>query len=256
MILAADIGNTQSVFAALDAGEIKGQWRIATDHKKSEDEYFVALKSMFEASVLDIKNVNDMIFSSVVPACEMPLQRLAEKYFKAQALEVNFKTLEKIIKIDVDEPEEVGADRLVNAVSAFEKYNEPLIILDFGTATTFDLVDEGGYHGGVIAPGVNLSLGALENAAARLPKIEIKDPGKVIGKSTTCAMQSGIYYGYLSMIEGIITRLKSEFNADAKIIATGGLAKIFAANSNLISHISENLTIEGLSLIYDRLKKI
>jgi len=263
MLLAIDSGNTNIVFAVFDdAGNVRGEWRASTNVNRTADELWVWLTHLMQLAELDRSDIDSAIVATVVPATLFNLKTLCRKYFDADPLVVGDPGCELGIDILVEHPEEVGADRLVNAVAAGESYGTPLIVVDFGTATTFDVIDEGGnYCGGVIAPGVNLSLEALHRAAAKLPRIAVARPELVIGKSTVPAMQSGIFWGYLSMIEGLVERIRNEFfeqnSAEAKmdVIATGGLAPLFADSSEIIRCADVELTIQGLFSIYGRNKK-
>jgi type III pantothenate kinase len=199
------------------------------------------------------QEINAAIMSSVVPQANFALRMLARKFFKTELLIVGEEDVKLDIEIKIDKPREVGADRLVNAIAAWNKYGKPLIIVDFGTATTFDVVNgDGSYIGGVIAPGVNLSLETLHRAAAKLPNIAVERPAQVIGKDTVSAMQSGIYFGYVSLIEGIVKRIEKEYGKAMKVIATGGLAPLFAKATSVIDTLEPDLIIDGLKLIYEK----
>lgn len=255
MLLAIDSGNTNTVFAVFDTdGTLKGQWRAAAKTAKTADELAVWLRQLMALENIDRSNIDQVIIATVVPGNLFDLRTLSEKYFNCKALVVGDPGVSLGIEVRVDRPDEAGADRLVNAVSAHATYGGPLMVLDFGTATTFDLVAaDGAYEGGVIAPGVNLSLEALQNAAARLPRIDIGRPAKVIGKNTISAMQSGIYFGYASMIEGLIGRIREEYGlATLRAIATGGLAPLFASACPSIECTDADLTLRGLFAINAR----
>ena len=253
MLLVIDAGNTNTVFAVFHDEKLVGQWRMATDAKRTADEYAVWLFQIMAHEKLDSKNITAAIMSSVVPQANFALKTLAKKYFHTELLIVGENNVKLGIEVKMDKPREVGADRLVNAIAAWNKHKSPLIIIDFGTATTFDVVDENGdYLGGVIATGINLSLEALHRAAAKLPNISVERPTQVIGKDTVSAMQSGIYFGYTSLIEGIVARVKKEYGKDMIVIATGGLAPLFAKATTVINSLEPNLIIDGLKLIYDR----
>ncbi|MEQ8321554.1 MAG: type III pantothenate kinase [Rhodospirillales bacterium] len=255
MLLAIDSGNTNTVFAVFGPdGDIIGQWRAAAKTAKTADELAVWLRQLMALENINRDEINEVIIATVVPENLFDLRTLSEKYFNCRALVVGDDNVEIGIDVHVDRPGEVGADRLVNAVSAHATYEGPAIIVDFGTATTFDVVaEDGAYEGGVIAPGVNLSLEALQRAAAKLPRIDIGKPAKVIGTNTISAMQSGIYYGYASMIEGVIARIREEKgNQDMAVIATGGLAKLFTAACPSIQHTDNDLTLRGLFAIARR----
>jgi len=250
MLLVIDSGNTNTVFAVFDSDACVGEWRAATDVKRTADEYGVWLMQLFQSRSIDPTLLNHSIIASVVPETLFSLTELCKKYFQSDPLIVGDHGVNLGIDVKVDDPRQVGADRLVNAVAAHQKYEGPLIIVDFGTATTFDLIDSSGsYLGGVIAPGINLSLEALDLAAAKLPRINVKRPISVIGRDTVSAMQSGVYWGYVGLIEGIIARMSEEFGDKPRVIATGGLAPLFAEATNVIEAIDLDLTIRGLKYI-------
>ena len=248
MLLAIDVGNTNLVFALLDGGEIKTRWRIATDPRRTADEYAVWLHQLLELEGYSKADVNAVIIGTVVPRALHNLEVLSAKYFHVEALVAGQDPANWPLALDVDEPQNVGADRALNAIAAHDKYPGDLIVIDFGTATTFDVVDsKGAYKGGIIAPGINLSLDALVNAAAKLPRIAIEEPKdnlSVIGRTTESQMLIGIYWGYVAMMEGLIERMKRELGRPVTVLATGGLADLFDA-------IEPDLTIRGLSLLYD-----
>lgn len=251
MLLAIDAGNTNTVFAVWGGEALLGQWRMATDARRTADEYGVWLLQLMAHAGLEPGRVDAAIVASVVPQTLFSLRMLCRQFFGTELLVVGDPAVKTGIKAKIDRPAEVGADRLVNALAAWQRYRKPLIIVDFGTATTFDVVNgEGDYIGGVIAPGVNLSLEALHQAAAKLPNVAVMRPEKVIGTATVGAMQSGVYFGYLGLIEGIVTRIRQEYGAPMMTIATGGLASLFARGTPVIEHLAPDLTIEGLRLIY------
>ncbi len=251
MLLAIDAGNTNIVFAVYDGEGQRKSWRIRTESGRTSDEYAAWLYPLFMAEGLSFSDVNDAIISSVIPDENRNLRALCRDVFGCEAHIINGDTGDLGIEIKLSKPEEIGADRLVNAVAVRAHYKAPVIVIDFGTATTFDVMDESGaYCGGVIAPGVNLSVQALREAAAKLPKISVKATDNVIGKDTVSAMQSGLYFGYISMIEGLINRLSTEMQATPMIIATGGLAGLFAGGTPLIDVVDEDLTLKGLVHIY------
>jgi type III pantothenate kinase len=253
MLLAIDIGNTNSKFAVYDGDEQRGIWRVSTDRKRTADEYAGWLLQLMEVGGVDRRKIDRVIISSVVPEALFNLTTLARRYFAATALIVGEPGVKLGIEARIDQPSEAGADRLVNAVAAHAAYEGPLIVVDFGTATTFDLVDdEGNYCGGVISPGINLSLEALYMTAAKLPHVAIKRPAKVIGTATVPAMQSGIFWGYVGLIEGIVTRMRAEYPAPLTVVATGGLAMMFSEATDIIKHIDPDLTLKGLVLIDSR----
>src|SRR5690348_12261468 len=254
MLLAVDAGNTNLVFALVDGSAIKARWRIATDPRRTADEYAVWLHQLLELEGQPKDAVTAVIIGTVVPRALHNLQVLASKYFHSEALVAGQGRAAWPIELDVDEPENVGADRALNVIAAHAKYPGELIVIDFGTATTFDLVDgSGAYKGGIIAPGINLSLDALVSAAAKLPRIAIEAPDDagVIGRTTQSQMLIGIYWGYVAMLEGLTDRVKRELGRPATVIATGGLASLFDKHTNVFDAIEPDLTIQGLSLLYD-----
>jgi len=254
MLLVIDAGNTNVVFAVFDGDELMGQWRIHTDARRTADEYGVWLTQVMEHAKISPAAVKGAVLASVVPQALFDLRQLARRYFHTELMVIGDPrlNLKMGIGVKIDNPKEVGADRLVNSFAAWNRYKCPLIVVDFGTATTFDVVSgEGNYIGGVIAPGVNLSLEALQRAAAKLPNVAIQVPAKAIGTNTVGAMQSGIYYGYVGLIEGIITRIKAEYGKAMTVIATGGLASLYAKACPVIEHMQPDLTIYGLKELYE-----
>ena len=253
MLLTIDSGNTNIVFALYEAGKQRGVWRRANDNRQTADEYGVWLLQLMALAKLHPEDVDSAIIATVVPDTLFSLKGLCRNYFKAEPLVVGDAGVELGIQALVDTPEAVGADRLVNAVAAHEEYGGPLIILDFGTATTFDVINaDGDYVGGVIAPGINLSVEALHRAAAMLPKVSVTRPQTVIGKHTTPAMQSGIYWGYVGLIEGLVERIRNEYGEKLRVVATGGLAPMFEPAVDVIQEVDRNLTLRGLVSIYSR----
>ena len=255
MLLAIDAGNTNVVFALVDGREIRARWRIATEARRTGDEYAVWLHQLLELEGYSKSDVTAAIIGTVVPRATHNLEVLASKYFHVEALIAGEGKAAWPIAFDVDEPQNVGADRALNAIAAHEKYQGDLIVIDFGTATTFDVVDySGAYRGGIIAPGINLSLDALVNAAAKLPRIAIDVPenASVIGRTTESQMLTGIYWGYVAMMEGLVTRLKREIGRPVKVIATGGLAALFDKHTDLFDAVEPDLTIRGLSLLHEK----
>jgi type III pantothenate kinase len=246
LLLAIDVGNTNTVFALYRERQALGQWRISTVRERTADEYAAALTQLMALKGFGQEDVAAAAICSVVPQALTPLKNMCHEFFNCSAKVVG-ENLGVGIQITIDNPREVGADRLVNAVAAHGRYRGPLIVVDFGTATTFDVVDdEGRYCGGVIATGINLSLEALHRAAAQLPRVAVARPSQVIGTSTVTAMQSGVYWGYVSLIEGTVARIKAEFGAPMKVIATGGLAGLFAGATEVIEHVDRDLTMAGL----------
>jgi type III pantothenate kinase len=256
MLLAIDVGNTNTVFAVFDGDALKGQWRSATETRRTADEHAVWLDHLLQRGGLSLESIDAAIISSVVPQSLFSLRLFCERYCRCVPLVIGEPGVKLGIKINIDRPDEVGADRLVNAVAAHMRHKGALIIIDFGTATTFDAVSaRGDYEGGVIAPGINLSLEALHRAAAQLPRIAVAPPPRVIGKSTVPAMQSGVYWGYVGLIEGIVNRMKQELGAPSSTIATGGLAPLFADATETIERVDPDLTILGLLEIHRRSTK-
>ena len=255
MLLAIDAGNTNLVFALVDGGEIRARWRIATDPRRTADQYSVWLHQLLELEGFTREQVDGVIIGSVVPRAIHNLEVLSSKYFHVEPLIAGQGAAVWPIQLDVDEPHNVGADRALDAIAAHAKHPGDLIVIDFGTATTFDLVDaNGAYKGGIIAPGINLSLDALVNAAAKLPRIAIeapKDNMSVIGRTTQDQMLIGIYWGYVAMLEGLTHRIKKEVGEPITVIATGGLATLFDRHAPVFDAIEPDLTIQGLSLLYD-----
>ncbi len=253
MLLAIDSGNTNVVFAIFEDGEKRGEWRSSNDTTRTADEYGVWLTQLAAIEGLTRDDVTAAIIANVVPAAAHDLLMLCRRYFNCEPLVIGEPGVDLGLAVKVDNPDEVGSDRLVNAVAAAESYGGPLIIVDFGTATTFDVIDaDGGYAGGLIAPGINLSLEALHAAAAQLPRVAVKRPRTVIGKATVPAMQSGIYWGYVALVEGLVERIAGEFGSKMKVIATGGLAPLFAEATGAIDHLDVDLTLRGLNAIYRR----
>lgn len=255
MLLVIDAGNTNVVFALFDGDAIKARWRIATDPRRTADEYAVWLHQLLLLEGLSRDVVGAVVIGTVVPRALHNLEVLARKYFGVEAEVAGRGALGWGIKLDVVEPETVGADRVLNAISAHAQHKGDLIVVDFGTATTFDVVDyDGAYKGGVIAPGLNLSLDALVAAAAKLPRIAIEAPAdnSVIGRTTEDQMLIGIYWGYVAMMEGMTQRIKAEIGRPAKVVATGGLAVLFDDHTDLFDAVDPDLTIRGLAMLYAR----
>lgn len=252
MILAIDCGNTNTVFAVFDDdGTRRGDWRSSTDHNRTADEFGLWLMQLIRLAGIEPAQIRGAIIATVVPATLFSLKTMCRKYFDCEPIVVGDPGVELSIKNLVEHPDEVGADRLVNAVAARESYHGPLIVIDFGTATTFDVIDgDGNYRGGVIAPGVNLSAEALHMAAAKLPRVAIGRPERVIGTGTVSAMKSGIYWGYVAMIEGLVERIRKEYGADMDVIATGGLAPLFTDAVSCIKRADLDLTLRGLYAVY------
>lgn len=252
MLLAVDVGNTNVVFALFEGGEIRARWRIATDPHRTADEYAVWLLQLMAIEGLDRSAVTRMIVSTVVPRARHNLEVLGEKYFGFAPLVAGEGAAAWDFPIDVDEPRSLGADRAVNAIAAHATYPGDLIVVDFGTATTFDVIDfNGAYKGGIIAPGINLSLDALVNHTAKLPRIAIESPrdDSVTGRNTEDQMLIGVFWGYVAMMEGLIARLRAEIGRPASVIATGGLALLFDEHTDIFDAVDVDLTLHGLSIL-------
>jgi len=255
MLLAVDVGNTNVVFAVFQGRDIRARWRIATDPRRTGDEYAVWLMQLMAIEGIERSGITAVIVSSVVPKARHNLEVLAEKYFAVSPLFAGEGAAKWGIAIDVDEPQTLGADRAVNAIAAHEKHGGDLIVVDFGTATTFDVVDfHGAYKGGIIAPGINLSLDALVSNTAKLPRIAIEKPrsSSVIGRNTEDQMLIGVFWGYVAMMEGLIARMRAEIGRPAKVVATGGLALLFDQHSEIFDHVDPDLTLEGLAILAER----
>jgi type III pantothenate kinase len=252
VIFVFDIGNTNTVLGVYDGEELKYHWRIETNRNRTDDEYGMIIKSLFNHVGLSFSHINGIVISSVVPPIMFALERMCVKYFNQKPIVVGPGT-KTGLNIKYENPREVGADRIVNAVAAIHEYGSPLIIVDFGTATTYCYVnEEKQYMGGAIAPGINISTEALYSKAAKLPRIEITRPEGVIGKNTVSAMQAGIVYGYVGQVEGIVKRMKEQSKTEPTVIATGGLAQLISQESNVFDVIDPFLTLKGLQLIYKR----
>lgn len=256
MLLAIDAGNTNIVFALVDPdGGIRARWRIATDPRRTADEYAVWLHQLLQLEGYVLADVTSVIIGTVVPRALHNLSVLASKYFKVTPLIAGQSPATYGIELDVVEPATVGADRVLNVLAAHRAHPGDLIVIDFGTATTYDVVDyQGTYKGGIIAPGINLSLDALVSAAAKLPRLAIEPPrdARVIGRTTEDQMHVGIFWGYIAMMEGLVARLKNEIGRPAKVIATGGLATLFDRRTDIFDSIEPDLTIQGLALVHQR----
>lgn len=255
MLLAMDVGNTHIVVGIYRKEKLLNFWRIKSERDKTEDQYGIIVKNLLWYSDLPPLEIKDIIISSVVPPITQILNRMGTKYFDVKPMVVD---LNKNIGIYLryENPGEVGADRIVNAIAGYELYGGPLIIVDFGTATTFCAIsEEGAYLGGAIAPGITISTDALFNLAAKLPKVELTRPSKVIGRNTTASMQSGIFYGFVGQVDGIVKKMIQEFYTTPTVLATGGLAELIASESETIDRINPYLTLEGLRIIYNKNKR-
>ena len=252
MLLAADVGNTNVVFALFDGETLRGRWRIATDPRRTGDEYAVWLLQLLEIEGVGRDAITQIVFASVVPRADHNLTVLSEKYFGITPIFAGQGDAAWRFQIDVDQPSSLGADRALNILAAHQKYGGDLIVIDFGTATKFEAIDfNGAYKGGSIAPGINLSLDALVGKTAKLPRIAIRAPDSdsVIGKNTEEQMLIGVFWGYVAMMEGIVARMKAEIGRPAKVVATGGLAILFDEATDIFDHVDADLTIEGLRIV-------
>jgi type III pantothenate kinase len=256
MLLVFDVGNTNMVLGIYEGKELKKYWRISTDKAKTSDEYGMLINNLFQYDNVDKNSIRDIIISSVVPNVMHSLENFCVKYFDKQPLIVG-PGIKTGLNIKYDNPKQVGADRIVNAVAAIEKYKSPMIIIDFGTATTFCAISEkGDYLGGTIAPGIKISSEALFQRASKLPRVELLKPGMTICKNTVSAMQSGIIYGYVGLVDKIVEMMKKELgNKNIKVIATGGLSSLIASETDSIDCVDKFLTLEGLKIIYDKNKE-
>lgn len=251
MLLAIDIGNTNIVLGVFDNDQLVENWRVGTNAQITPDEYAMTFKDLFNFSGLEFKQITGVIISTVVPPLLPVMIEMSRKYFRIEPMVVTHE-IKTGITIRYDNPKEVGADRIVNAAAAYKIFGGPIIIVDFGTATTFCAVTkEGEYLGGAITPGVKISAEALFQRASKLPRVELTKPPKVIGADTISAMQAGIIYGYAGLVDGIVERMKKELSTQAKVVATGGLAALVSSETTSIQEIKPHLTLEGLRLIYE-----
>jgi type III pantothenate kinase len=253
MLLAIDLGNTNTVFGVYDANDkLVMHWRLSTQKERTVDEYGILLRNLFALEKIDANKIRRVIVASVVPPLDPILNEMVSSYFSVKPVFVTHENAG--IPVLYDDPREVGADRIVNAVAVLKKYGKPAIVVDFGTATTFDAItSDGEYKGGVIAPGIVISAEALYEHAAKLPRIEIQKPANIIGTSTITSMQSGLFFGYVALVDGILTRMKKELGPNTRVIGTGGQAPFISQETKLIETVDPNLTLDGLQMLAARL---
>lgn len=256
MLLVIDVGNTNTVFALHSGTDWVSSWRSATDATRTADDYAVWLGTLMRMEGIELSRITGCIISSVVPQAKFNFRNLSRRYFDAEPMFVGEPETKLGVPIRIRRPEQVGADRLVAAIGAHILYQGPKLVIDSGTATTFDVVGpDGGFEGGIISPGINLSMRALHDAAAQLPRIAIQKPPQVIGQDTVSAMQSGVFWGYVDLIDGLVNRVKEEYSGTLKVIATGGVASLFEGASETIDHFDQSLMEVGLLEVYRRNKK-
>ena len=252
MLLALDVGNSNVTIGAFDGEKIAGRWRLRTIHEQTADEWGILIRNLFSLSSLNLSAVDGVIISSVVPAVDQPLEAMADRYFHRQPLFVKY-TTDLGITVQYDNPREVGADRMVNGVAAYRKFGGPVVSVDLGTTINFDIVSaDGVFLGGIICPGIGMSISGLFARTARLPMVDFREPEKLIGSNTVGSITSGLYYGFVGMIDGILERLAAELGTDMKTVATGGQGHLIARSSRWVTRYEEDLTLEGLRLIWER----
>jgi len=252
VLLALDVGNTNTVVGVFEGKELRVHWRLATRRDGTGDEYGIVIKNLLDLAGLEPARISGVAIASVVPPLQSSLEEMAHRYFRIAPMVVG-PGIRTGIPILYDSPREVGADRIVNAVAAFEAYGGPAIVVDFGTATTFDAVSaRGEYMGGVIAPGIGIAAEALFERTAKLPRVDVVKPKCVVGKNTVASIQSGLFYGYLGLVEGIVSRMRAEMEGDPVVVATGGLSHLILAESRSVHHVDPLLTLTGLRIIYER----
>jgi type III pantothenate kinase len=252
VLFAIDVGNTHSLLGVFEGSALRVHWRLTTDPTRTVDEFGILARTLFNLEGIDAAEVSSMVFSCVVPPLEGVLEQLGREYFDVNPLMVTAAVVHDL-PIRYHTPENVGPDRIVNAVAAREKYGTPVVVVDFGTATTFDVIDdEGAYLGGTIAPGIGIAADALYRRAARLPRVDIIEPQHVIGRSTRESMQAGIYFGYVDLVDGLLVRIRDEMKTPLKVVATGGWAQRLAPHCQQIETVDPLLTLDGLKIIADR----
>ncbi|PYT15443.1 MAG: type III pantothenate kinase [Acidobacteria bacterium] len=252
MLLALDAGNTNITIGSFDGETLTGRWRLRTIREQTADEWGILMRNLFSLSSLDLSAVDGVVISSVVPAVDQPLTAMSERYFRRQPMFINH-TTDIGIKVCYDNPREVGADRLVNGVAGFHKYGGPCVVVDLGTTINFDVMSaKGEYLGGVICPGIGMSISGLFAKTARLPMVDFREPEKLIGSNTVGSITSGLYYGFIGMIDGIVERVTAALGPQTKAVATGGQGQLIVRGSRLVKTCDENLTLEGLRLIWER----